>query len=227
MRELKSVNVTTDIKNLDNKITQANKEDNFQHPREATIESLAKFDPLPLVESGAQTSTQDFENYMVEFMKQKGYKGGLSPKSQIRQKIGERFQEAFNHKSKGTQCNILDTEQVTCFIWDTLCDDKELRKITDARRRYAVETPDQTNEKNDFIGGVKIIEKPYRKLDEHKRLDAKKRIDDIQEHFGVIKACNSKWQPLKGVYQRLWEDVGFKEVRMDNLRTHIDMMIKN
>lgn len=29
------------------------------------------------------------------------------------------------------------------------------------------------------------------------------------------------------MYQRLWEDVGFKEVRMDNLRSHIDMMIKD
>lgn len=25
--------------------------------------------------------------------------------------------------SKGTQCSILDEEQVNCFIWDTLCND--------------------------------------------------------------------------------------------------------
>ena len=55
----------------------------------------------------------------------------------------------------------------------------------------------------------------------------KKRIDDFQSHFGVQKAADSKWKPLNGVYQRLWEDVGFKETRMDNLRAHIDLMIKN
>lgn len=106
---------------------------------------------------------------MVEFMKQKGFKGGLSPRSQIRQRMGEKFKEAFSHKQKGTQCNMLDKEQVTCFIWDTLCDDKALRKITDAKRRYQAEPPNQFTEKSDFIGGVQILEKPYRKLEEHKR----------------------------------------------------------
>lgn len=51
--------------------------------------------------------------------------------------------DAFKHKHKEVQCDIMDNEQVTCFIWDTLCDDKELRRITDAKRNYLVaETPD-------------------------------------------------------------------------------------
>ena len=88
--------------------------------------------------------------------------------------------DAFKHKHKEVQCDIMDNEQVTCFIWDTLCDDKELRRITDAKRNYLMaETPDQFTEMGDFIGGVKIIEKPYRQIEKNERMEMKKRIDDF------------------------------------------------
>ena len=47
-----------------------------------------------------QTNKKSFEQYMILFMKEKGYKGGLSPKSSIKKEIGLKLMDAFKFKNK-------------------------------------------------------------------------------------------------------------------------------
>ena len=83
IRGKKDAQQQTEIKNVENKIIQP-KKDKFPTPKEASMESLMTFDKLPLVNTGMQTSKKSFEQYMILFMKEKGYKGGLSPRSTVK-----------------------------------------------------------------------------------------------------------------------------------------------
>ena len=52
----------------------------------------------------------------------------------LKKKIGRGA--ADSHATVGTECNILDSEQVSCFILDSLCDDAYLLKLIEYKRKY-------------------------------------------------------------------------------------------
>ena len=39
-------------------------------------------------------------------------------------------------KTVGSTCRMLDAEQVNCFIFDSLCNDKYLQKVIEEKRKY-------------------------------------------------------------------------------------------
>jgi len=51
-------------------------------------------------------------------------------------------------KTVGTNCRILDAEQVNCFIFDSLCNDKYLQNVIEYKRKYE----NVTDYENEIIG---------------------------------------------------------------------------
>ena len=67
----------------------------------------------------------------------------------------------------GSQCGILDTEQVMAFIFDKLCSDTEITKLVNLKRIYSMSDDPEAG-----IGGLKVNEKAY-KLPGEKRKEMK------------------------------------------------------
>ena len=76
-----------------------------------------------------QTDADQFNAYLVGLGANFGRKLGRSGTAS-RAALEER------EKGVGTNCRILDAEQVNCFIFDSLCNDKYLQSVIEHKRRY-------------------------------------------------------------------------------------------
>jgi|APSaa5957512535_1039671.scaffolds.fasta_scaffold179482_1 hypothetical protein len=89
-------------------------------------------------------------------------------------------------KEAGSQCAILDSEQVNYFIFDSLCNDKYLYKVVEEKRKYDIVTDyedatlgdDQSDGKSNTIGGIKMKNKAE-KLPETQRVMLRNKIPII------------------------------------------------
>jgi len=74
---------------------------------------------------------------------------------------------------------MLDAEQITCFIFDSLCNDSSIRKIIEAKRKFEIVDQEAALEGQNaasstkHIGGLKVKER-YEKLPEGRRQEMKR-----------------------------------------------------
>jgi hypothetical protein len=122
----------TVIRNLQHDVVQVN-QPKVKEAKKATDEELAVIRDLPLVERGMQTDPDEFNAYLsslgANFGRKLARKGTMS-----KIVVGDTEKEA------GTNCRMLDSEQVNCFIFDSLCNDKYLQKIIEEKRKYEIVT---------------------------------------------------------------------------------------
>ena len=74
---------------------------------------------------------------------------------------------------------MLDAEQITCFIFDSLCNDSSIRKIIEAKRKFEIVDQEAVLEGQSatptakHIGGLKVKDK-YEKLPDARRQEMKR-----------------------------------------------------
>jgi hypothetical protein len=119
--------------------------------KKATDEDLAVMRELPLIQRGMQTDSDEFNAYLV----------GLG--ANFGKKMSRSSAKASTENAVGTNCRMLDSEQVNCFILDSLCNEKYLQKIIEEKRKYenvmnydAIDDDTMEGEVGGAIGGIKL-----------------------------------------------------------------------
>lgn len=134
-------------------------------------------------------------------------------------------------ENTGSQCAILDLEQVNCFILDSLCNRQFVYRLIETKRKYENFNTYEEDTVGNIIarkelGGLKIKDK-YEKLPEAVRQEMKSQIPHIQQSLGIIEKQSHRWPELQGVYQRLYNDAQAKEERMENLKDQMGNLVQD
>ena len=121
----------------------------------ASDEELAVIRDLPLVESGMQTDSDEFNAYLLSLGANFGKKLARTSTSKMEAR----------EKAVGSNCRMLDSEQVNCFIFDSLCNEKYLQKVIEEKRKYDncmnydSLYDENVNGEAGAIGGIKMKQK--------------------------------------------------------------------
>jgi hypothetical protein len=73
----------------------------------------------------------------------------------------------------------LDDEQVKCFIWDSLCNDLQLKSLVETKRKFVIEKIDPYQNPSKYIGGLNLLARAE-KLPEDVRNMQKEKIGSLQ-----------------------------------------------
>lgn len=104
------------------------------------------------------------------------------------QEMRERYLEAQSKKdvkSIGISCGILDNEQLSLFMLDSLAYNTTLRKLIEAKRKFEIVPEEQLNSTS-HIGGLKIKEKPE-PLPKRSREEVRKIARELVDKLGLNK----------------------------------------